>query len=143
MQFPPCRWASRHFFGDRVDARVAGPAKLGIIAFANTNQASPEVPNARVEQARQEVQNQMQHAVELAASPTPRPAGEMKQALWTVLLGIGRALMALYFAGQAERWGLGRRYGTRAERSKWSSTRAGRLGRGSARLHANDLLAAM
>ncbi len=63
-----------------------------------------------VEQARQEVQNQMQHAVELAASPTPRPAGEMEQALWTVLLGIGRALMALYFAGQAERWGLGRRY---------------------------------
>ncbi len=62
-----------------------------------------------VEQA-DEVQNQMQHAVELAASPTPRPAGEMEQALWTVLLGIGRALMALYFAGQAERWGLGRRY---------------------------------
>ncbi len=63
-----------------------------------------------VEQARQEVQHQMQHAVELAASPTRRPAGEMEQALWTVLLGIGRALMALYFARQAKRWGLGRRY---------------------------------
>lgn len=63
-----------------------------------------------VEQARQQVQKQMQQALELAASAKPRLAGDVEQALWSALLGIGQALMALYFARQAERWGLGRRY---------------------------------
>ena len=64
----------------------------------------------RFEQVRREVQVEIDRALQIAASPGHRHEGEVEDALWSALFAIGRALLAVYFERQAQRWPLGRAY---------------------------------
>jgi hypothetical protein len=72
---------------------------------------SEEAPVTSIEQARADVQQAIRALVMIADSVGPVPAAGVEQRLWSGLLALGRALMALFFARQATRWPVGRTYG--------------------------------
>src|SRR5258706_6776493 len=58
---------------------------------------------ASIEQARKEVDRRMQEAIGLAEG-AEKNASTVEALLWTSLLGVGRALVALFFARRASSW---------------------------------------
>lgn len=63
-----------------------------------------------IEQARRDVQCQFDRALRTADSAAYSSEGEVEDALWTAMLGLGCALLTVYFARQAQRWPLHRAY---------------------------------
>jgi hypothetical protein len=64
-----------------------------------------------IDHARMEAQRFVNEAMSIVERPTSKKAAAVEQRLWTVMLALGRALMTLYFAMQAEKW-KGRSYRT-------------------------------
>jgi hypothetical protein len=64
-----------------------------------------------IEQARADVQQAIRALMAIADSTVPTLAASAEQRLWSEMLTLGRALMALFFARQAARWQAGRSYG--------------------------------
>lgn len=56
-----------------------------------------------IDQARRNIQREMERAMALADDPRLRPLAEFEATLWSTMLALGRALMGLYFAQQAGR----------------------------------------
>jgi hypothetical protein len=80
-----------------------------------------------VQQAREEVQSLVKQALMIATNPGPTAAGQVEAQLWQILLGVGCALMELYFATQTARLGK-RSYEHAAVRYKvcgWDSVEIG------------------
>src|ERR1700693_6303592 len=69
-----------------------------------------EAPVTSIDQARTDVQQAIRALMAIADSAVPTSAASAEQRLWSGLLALGRALMALFFAQQAARWGAGRPY---------------------------------
>ena len=63
-----------------------------------------------IEQVRRAVQKEVDRALQLVSSAGCKPAVEVEQRLWVVLLTIGRLLMTVYLTRQAQRWVIGRKY---------------------------------
>lgn len=63
-----------------------------------------EAPMSSIEQARADAQCAMCEALATADRAEMVPASSVETALWSAVLKVGRALMALYFARQAARW---------------------------------------
>ncbi len=63
-----------------------------------------------IDEARTDVQQAMRALMAIADSAEPTPAASAEQRLWSGLLALGRALMAMFFARQAARWQAGRSY---------------------------------
>lgn len=61
-----------------------------------------------IEQARADVQQAIRALMSIADSPVPTLAASAEQRLWSEMLALGRALMALFFDRQAARWQTGR-----------------------------------
>jgi Transposase len=57
-----------------------------------------------IHQARTNVQRSIREVMAIADGAAPASAATVEQRLWSGLLGLGRMLMALYFARQAARW---------------------------------------
>lgn len=56
-----------------------------------------------IAQARQEVQTAFEKALAMVDTAEPQPLAAVEASVWTVLLALGRALVALYLARQAGR----------------------------------------
>jgi hypothetical protein len=56
-----------------------------------------------IDQARREVHKAFEAALRVANDPSPRPLGAFEATLWTQVLALGRALIALFLARQAAR----------------------------------------
>src|SRR5208282_3620943 len=63
-----------------------------------------EAPMTSIHQARTNVQRSIREVMAIADGAAPTSAASVEQRVWSGLLGLGRALMALYFARQAARW---------------------------------------
>ena len=63
-----------------------------------------------IDQARTDVQQAVRALMAIADYAEPTSAASAEQRLWSGLLALGRALMALFFARQAARWRAGRSY---------------------------------
>lgn len=63
-----------------------------------------------IDQARADIQQAMRTLMTIADSSAPTSAASAEQRLWSGLLVLGRALMALLFARQGARWRGGRSY---------------------------------
>ena len=81
-----------------------------------------------IDQGRTEVQQAMRALMTIADSAEPTTAASVEQRLWSGLLGLGRALMALFFARQAARWQVGRSYGGEENRRVVVGTETSVLG---------------
>jgi hypothetical protein len=71
---------------------------------------SDEAPMTSIDQARTDVQHAMRALMTIADAVGPCTAADAEQRLWSGLLALGRALMALFFARQATSWRVGRGY---------------------------------
>jgi Transposase len=71
---------------------------------------SDEAPVMSIDQARTDVQQAIRALMTIADSAVPTTAANAEQRLWSGLLALGRALMALFFARQAARWQVGCAY---------------------------------
>lgn len=69
-----------------------------------------------IDQGRTDVQQAMRALMLIADSAVPITAASAEQRLWSGLLALGRALMALFFARQAARWQAGHSYGDEGDR---------------------------
>jgi len=63
-----------------------------------------------IHEAREKVQHQMQRLLTVVDRASAQTATEVEGELWSGVLGLGVALMTLYFAHQALRWPTGLRY---------------------------------
>ena len=69
-----------------------------------------EAPVTSIDQARIDVQQAIRALMAIADCAEPTSAASAEQRLWSGLLALGRALMAMFFARQAARWRVGRPY---------------------------------
>jgi hypothetical protein len=86
------------------------PRQPGIIEFSRLTNPSNEAPVTSIDQARTDVQQAMRALMAIADSAVHTTAANAEQRLWSGLLALGRALMALFFARQAARWQVGQSY---------------------------------
>jgi hypothetical protein len=89
---------------------------------------SNEAPMKSIDQARTDVQQAIRALMTIADSAVPTTAANAEQRLWSGLLTLGRALMALFFARQAARWEVGRAYGVEGDRFTVVGTETSLLG---------------
>ena len=73
---------------------------MWIIAVATPNHPQTETPMRTIEQARHEVEAGVRKVVALGERTTGT-ATDVEEALWTATLGLGRAVMELFFARRA------------------------------------------
>ncbi len=69
-----------------------------------------------IDQGRADAQQAFRALMLIADSSQPTAAADAEPRLWSGLLALGRALMALFFARQAARWQAGRSYGDEGDR---------------------------
>jgi hypothetical protein len=81
-----------------------------------------------IDQTRSEVQRLLRQAMAIADGAEPAVAEEVEGRLWSVLLLMGRAMMALFFARQAERWKSGMRYASGDHTFEVVGTETGAIG---------------
>jgi Transposase len=81
-----------------------------------------------IDQARTDAQQAMRGLLVIADSAAPTSAASAEQRLWSGLLTLGRALMALFFARQAERWQAGRSYDVEGHGFAVVGTEGGEIG---------------
>ena len=81
-----------------------------------------------IDQARADVQQAIRAVVAIADSATPASAASAEQRLWSGLLTLGRALMALFFARQSARWHAGRSYSVEGHGLVVVGTETGEIG---------------
>lgn len=63
-----------------------------------------------ISEARAEVHRRVREVIAVVDQDEARSATEVEIALWTAMLGVGAAMMALFFSRQAARWPVGLQY---------------------------------
>jgi hypothetical protein len=87
-----------------------GPVGPGIIELPGLTTPDDEAPVTSINKARTDVQEAIRELLAIADCTEPTAAASAEPRLWSGLLVLGRALMAMFFARQAARWRVGRSY---------------------------------
>jgi hypothetical protein len=87
-----------------------GPIGPGIIDFPRLTSPDDEAPVTGIDKARTSGQEAIRGLLAIADCAEPTAAASAEPRLWSGLLVLGRALMALFFARQAARWRVGQSY---------------------------------
>src|SRR5260370_41474962 len=87
-----------------------GAASAGDNRVSTLDQPQRRGPVMSIDHARTDVQQAIRTLMTIADSAVPTSAANAEQRVWSGLLALGRALMALFFARQAARWQVGRAY---------------------------------
>lgn len=87
-----------------------GASSAGDNRVPRLTNPSNEAPVTSIDQAKADAQQAIRALMTIADSAAPASAADAEGRLWSGLLALGRALMALLFARQATRWGAGRSY---------------------------------
>jgi hypothetical protein len=87
-----------------------------------------EAPMTSIDQARTDVQQAIGALMTIADAAAPNTAADAEHRLWSGLLALGRALMALFFARQTARWQVGHAYDVEGEGFVVVGTETSRVG---------------
>ena len=81
-----------------------------------------------IDQARTDVQEAVRALLAIADSAVPTSAASAERRLWSEMLALGRALMALFFARQAMRWRVSQSYDVEGQRFAVVGTETSEVG---------------
>ena len=80
-----------------------GPVGPGIIEFPHLTNPDDEAPVTSIDKARADVQEAIHELLAIADCAEPTAAARAEPRVWSGLLVLGRALMAMFFTRQAAR----------------------------------------